>query len=294
MARPLRIEFPGALYHVTSRGNAREPIFFGDVDRESFLRILGDAIQRCHWVCHAYCLMPNHYHLLVETPEVNLSRGMRQVNGVYTQRFNRTHDRVGHVLQGRFGAVLVERDTHLLELARYVVLNPVRAGLADRAEAYPWSSLRATLGVAPVPFWLETRALLTRFGSRERYLEFVQEGVGQGSPWAGVCGGVLGSDGFRQGLEIPIGKRTEEPEFPRKERLVHREPLGSAFPPNVAANRALRNSRIRELMRSGLYSPSEIGRHLNLHCSTVTRIGAADLATPRRKMQDLTPATGRR
>ena len=83
MARPLRIEFPGALYHVTSRGNAREPIFFGDVDRESFLRILGDAIQRCHWVCHAYCLMPNHYHLLVETPEVNLSRGMRQINGVY-------------------------------------------------------------------------------------------------------------------------------------------------------------------------------------------------------------------
>jgi len=293
MARPLRIEFAGALYHVTSRGNAREPIFTGDADWRSFLRIMGEAVERYRWLCHAYCLMPNHYHLLVETPEANLSRGMRQINGVYTQRFNRTHNRVGHILQGRFGAVLVERDTHLLELARYVVLNPVRAGLATRAETYPWSSLPAALGLVPMPAWLETRALLARFGSRDRYLEFVHEGTRQGSPWAGVRGGVLGSDRFRKSLENPIGQRVVQPEFPRSERRVHREPLMTVLPPNVAATRAVRNRRIRELMRSGLYSPSEIGRHLGLHCSTVTRIGMADPAIPCKK-QDLTPATGRR
>lgn len=278
MARPLRIEFPGALYHVTSRGNARAPIFMGDPDRRSFLRILGEVVERSRWLCHAYCLMPNHYHLLVETPEANLSRGMRQINGVYTQRFNRAHDRVGHLLQGRFGAVLVERDTHLLELARYVVLNPVRAGLAAQAESYRWSSLPALLGLAPVPAWLVTRALLSRFGSRDRYLEFVREGVGQGSPWVGARGGVLGSDEFRQRLESPIGQRAKELEFPRKERLVHREPLAAAFPLDAGEGRAARNQRIRELMDSGLYSPSEIGRHLGLHCSTVTRIGAAEPA----------------
>ncbi len=279
MARPLRIQFAGALYHVTSRGNAREPIFTGDDDRRSFLGIVGKAIERHRWLCHAYCLMPNHYHLLVETPEANLSRGMRHINGVYTQRFNRANHRVGHVLQGRFGAVLVERDTHLLELARYVVLNPVRAGLAARAEDYRWSSLPAVLGLAPVPEWLETRALLARFGPRERYLEFVREGLGRPSPWDALQGSVLGSDDFRQRLLRPIGPRIRGPEFAREERFVYRESLEAGFPPDAVANRAVRDGRIRELMRSGLYSASEIGRHLGLHRSTVTRIGRTEPLT---------------
>jgi REP element-mobilizing transposase RayT len=276
MARPLRIQFAGALYHVTSRGNARGPIFTGDDDRRSFLRILGQAIERHRWVCHAYCLMPNHYHLLVETPEANLSRGMRQINGVYTQRFNRANHRVGHILQGRFGAVLVERDTHLLELARYVVLNPVRAGLAARAEDYRWSSLPAELGLVPVPGWLETRALLPRFGSRERYLEFVREGVRSPSPWGALQGSVLGSDAFRLSLVSAIGPRIREPEFPREERLVHRESLEVVLSPDALGTHGARDRCIRELMRSGLYSASEIGRHVGLHCSTVTRIARAD------------------
>jgi len=279
MARPLRIQFPGALYHVTSRGNAREPIFTGDEDRRCFLRILGQVVDRHRWVCHAYCLMPNHYHLLVQTLEANLSRGMRQINGVYTQRFNRANQRVGHVLQGRFGAVLVARDSHLLELARYVVLNPVRAGLVARAEDFRWSSLPAVLGLAPVPEWLDTRALLARFGSPERYLDFVREGVGRPSPWGAVRGSVLGSDGFRQRLVRPIGPRVREPEFPREERFVYRESLEAGLPPVAVANRAVRDGRIRERMRSGLYSASEIGRHLGLHRSTVTRIGRAEPLT---------------
>ncbi len=129
MARPLRIEYPGALYHITARGNAREPIFKDDTDRRAFLEILGNVIERHQWRCHAYCLMGNHYHLLIETPKANLSPGMRQLNGIYTQAFNRRHARVGHVLQGRFKAILVDKDSYLLELCRYIVLNPVRANM---------------------------------------------------------------------------------------------------------------------------------------------------------------------
>ena len=111
MARPLRLEFPGAIYHLTGRGNARQKVFFTDADRELFLSTLTGVVTRYHWICRAYCLMANHYHLLVETPKANLSIGMRQINGIYTQSFNRRHKRVGHLFQGRFKAILVERDS---------------------------------------------------------------------------------------------------------------------------------------------------------------------------------------
>jgi putative transposase len=126
MARPLRLEFPGALSHITSRGNGRADIFLDDSDCQGFLDMLGTVCHRWHWLCYAYCLMTHHYHVVLETPEGNLAKGVRQLNGVYTQRFNRRHDHVGHVLQGRYKAILVERETYLLELIRYVVLNPVR------------------------------------------------------------------------------------------------------------------------------------------------------------------------
>src|SRR5512135_2237813 len=140
MARPLRIEYPGALHHITARGNARKRIYKNDADREAFLETLRDVVKRFGWVCHAYCLMDNHYHLLIETPEGNLSRGMRQLNGIFTQRLNRRHGRVGHLFQGRFKAIVVERESYLLELCRYVVLNPIRAGMVTHLERYPWSS----------------------------------------------------------------------------------------------------------------------------------------------------------
>jgi len=131
MARPLRIEYEGAVYHVTARGNARSDIYLSDSDRELFLDALAYVVDRFGWVCHAYCLMDNHYHLMIETPQANLSRGMGQLNGIYTQRFNRKHDRVGHVYQGRFKSIVVDKESYLLELSRYVVLNPVRK---DRVE----------------------------------------------------------------------------------------------------------------------------------------------------------------
>ena len=128
MARPLRIEFVGALYHVTSRGDRREAIYEDDEDCAAFLGILGEVVRRFNWVCHAYCLMTNHYHLVIETVEGNLSQGMRQLNGVYTQASNRRHQRVGHLFQGRFKGILVDEDAYLTELSRYVFLNPASGG----------------------------------------------------------------------------------------------------------------------------------------------------------------------
>lgn len=140
MARPLRIEFEGALYHVISRGDRQEAIYEDDEDRERFLGVLAEAVARFNWRCHTSCLMTNHYHLLIETPEGNLSKGMRQLNGVYTQASNRRDGRTGHPFQGRFKGILVDKDSYLLELRRYVVLNPARAGMVRRAQSWRWSS----------------------------------------------------------------------------------------------------------------------------------------------------------
>jgi REP element-mobilizing transposase RayT len=137
MSRALRLEYEGAVYHVTSRGNDRAAVFRDDRDRSRFLEITGTIAANLGWIVHAYCLMGNHYHLLIETPRANLSPGMQRINGRYTQFFNRRHRRTGHVLQGRYKAIHVEKEAHLLDLCRYVVLNPVRARLVQEAKACP-------------------------------------------------------------------------------------------------------------------------------------------------------------
>ncbi len=182
IARPLRIEFAGALYHITSRGDRREAIFEDDEDREAFLDVLAEVVERYNWICHAFCLMTNHYHLVIETVEGNLSQGMRQLNGVYTQASNRRHNRAGHLFQGRFKGILVDKDAYLLELSRYVVLNPVRAGMVDTPAQWRWSSYRAMMGQAPVPKWLAVDGLLSQFGAvreqaRRHYQHFVLDAV---------------------------------------------------------------------------------------------------------------------
>ena len=159
MARPLRIEFPGATYHVTSRGDRREPIYRDDADRVAQLQVVGAAMDRFEAKVLAYCLMGNHYHLIVHTPQANLSALMRQLNGVYTQVFNRRHRQVGHLFQGRFKAILVDTDAYLLALCRYVERNPVAAGLVASPGDWAWSSYRAHVGRADAPPWLDTAAL---------------------------------------------------------------------------------------------------------------------------------------
>lgn len=148
MARPLRIEFDGAVYHVTSRGKERKAVFKDDRDRELFLTTLAQVDQRFHWICHAYCLMDNHYHLVIETADANLSKGMRQLNGVYTQAFNRLHRRVGHLFQGRFKGILVQKESHFF---RGLPLRGSQSGgakLIAQARQWPWSSYQATAGLS--------------------------------------------------------------------------------------------------------------------------------------------------
>lgn len=202
MARPLRLEFHGALYHLTSRGDHREPIFLDDADRKTFLDLLGKEVRQQGWICYAYCLMHNHYHLLIETPEPNLVQGMRRLNGVYTQAFNRRHGRVGHVFQGRYKAILVDKESYGLELCRYIVLNPVRAKLVQSPEVWRWSSYRATVGKAEVPDWLAVEKIRSFFPGRGVYEQFVAEGVGRPSVWNSLRGQIyLGGEAFLQGIQ---------------------------------------------------------------------------------------------
>jgi len=205
MSRPLRLEFAGALYHLTARGNAHGDIFADDEDRRLFLELLGKEISQQGWRCYAYCLMGNHYHLLIETPEPNLVTGMRRLNSVYTQAFNRRHGRVGHVFQGRYKSILVDRDSYGLELCRYIVLNPVRARMAKRVENWAWSSYRATAGQLRAPAWLDPDWVLSQLGGRNpaaAYERFVQEGMGQGSPWDKLKGQIwLGDESFLRRME---------------------------------------------------------------------------------------------
>ncbi len=278
MTRPLRLEYSGAIHHVTSRGNAQAAIFLDDEDRESFLVVLSECIGRFGWICHAYCLMDNHYHLVIETPIANLSAGMRQLNGVYTQRFNRRHGRVGHVFQGRFKAILVERDSYLQELCRYVVLNPVRAKMVVEVSQYAWSSYLPTVGETPTPPWLQTEWVLSQFGNgravvQRGYRDFVAEGVGSTSPWGKLKGQVLlGCDHFVNDLQPLLDATRGFGEIPRSQRLINRPTLEVLFAAEVEASKALRDEAIRKACAEYGYSMAEIARAAGVHYSTVSRV----------------------
>ena len=273
MARPLRIEFPNALYHVTSRGNRLEHVYLDDHDRKSFLNILLQVCERFNWVCHGYCLMSNHYHLLVETPEANLSQGMRQLNGVYTQRFNRAHRRVGHVYQGRYKAILVQKDAYLLELSRYIVLNPVRAGMVGLAKDWSWSNYRATAGLVSVPDWLHVDWLLSCFSDRKKQAElqfrkFVAKGRGQPSPLASLRGQIyLGNDAFVEEMQARVEEDTDLSEVPSAQKRKRVEYIGKYL-----EKASTRNEAIYLAYRSGGYTMKAISDELGLHYSTVSKI----------------------
>jgi putative transposase len=179
MPRHPRVQAHGAIYHLTTRGNRRQEIFIDTRDRLRFLQLVQGVVDLLGWMCHAYCLMANHYHLLVQTPEADLSRGMHRLNGVYAKWFNWRHDYGGHLFERRFHDELVEGQAHLLELTRYIVLNPVRAGLKSHAGEWRWSSYNATIGKAPRPAFLTTSWVLSLFSddpsrARELYPEFVE------------------------------------------------------------------------------------------------------------------------
>lgn len=278
MARPLRIEYPGAVYHLTSRGNAQLPIYEDTKDRCNYLEILEDVVDRFNWVCHAYCLMDNHYHLLIETPDGNLSGGMRQLNGVYTQRFNIRHFRVGHIYQGRFKSILVEKQSHLLELCRYVVLNPVRANMVKHPGNYRWSSYKATAGVTKKPSFLAIDWILKQFGkqrkvARRRYREFVQAGMDFGSPWEELkaqC--ILGGKAFIEKIAPIVKDKSAITEIPREQRYANRAALEEIFSTQKLKSKKERNSAIHRAYFENGYSMTEIARHIGLHYTTISKI----------------------
>jgi REP element-mobilizing transposase RayT len=172
-----------------------------------FVDLLRKEVRQQKWICYAYCLMDNHYHLLIETPEPNLVRGMRRLNGVYTQSFNRRHRRVGHVFQGRYKAILVDRDNYLWELCRYVVLNPVRARLVRRPEQWPWSSYRTTAR-AEAAQWLAVDKVLSMFSGQAEYRQFVAEGVGKPSVWESLRGQIyLGGEAFLRRMQHLVERK---------------------------------------------------------------------------------------
>lgn len=273
MARPLRIEFTNALYHVTSRGDRQEPIFEDNGDRFMFLATLGEVIERYNWVCHTYCLMGNHYHLIVATPDANLSKGMRQLNGVFTQASNRRHDRTGHLFQGRFKSILVDKHSYLLELARYVVLNPVRAGMVNYPGEWPWSSYRALMGGVAAPEWLATDWLLAQFGTernqaRQRYRRFVSEGKVKESVWSGLKQQIyLGDEAFVEDTQAQALSDVDKFSIPKIQRCGPAPSLAE-----IEQSCDNRNNAITAAYATGRYSYRTIAEHFGVHLATVGRI----------------------
>ena len=277
MARPLRIEFPGAVYHITSRGNAKQVIFLDNEDREKLIEILSTVVERFHWVCHAYCLMDNHYHLIIETPEGNLSRGMRQLNGVYTQVFNQRHQRIGHLFQGRYKAIIVEKDSHLLSLCRYVVLNPVRAGVVRKPEGWVWSSYRATIGVAKRPGFLKVEWVLSQFDRKKdesvkKYKRFVTEGITEGSPWETLKGQIfLATESFIERLSGVLGEKEGAKEIPKTQRYAGRPSLQELFKKESVKHKIVKDGTIHTAYIQYGYRMREIAEYLGVHYATVSR-----------------------
>ena len=284
MSRPVRIEFPGAHYHVTGKGlvvceggphaGIEKQIFVDAEDKLGFLSIIDTVVSRYGWLLHSYALMDSHYHLVVECPQANLSKGMRQLNGVYTQHFNRRHLQDGPLFQGRFKSVLFEPEHYLLPLCRDVLLSPMHAGKGRMPHTYRWSSLRATLGVIKSPPWLHTQRLLHPFRETDNpaahFREYIKSGIGLPSPLANRCAQVLlGSPRFLNEMQpILNGEKLAK----RGPKLVRRRSLQTLFRRVDDKTRAERNDLIRRAHIDHNYTLMEIGDHLGLHYTTVSKV----------------------
>ena len=268
MTRPLRIEYPGACYHVYSRGNERKDIFRTPIDYELFLGILKDTSQLYDFLVHAYCLMPNHFHMLIETPNANLCDSMKRLLGLYTVRFNRFHNRTGHLFQGRYKALLVDKDEYFLQLSRYIHLNPVKAKLVTAPEEYRWSSMKYFLK-DKAPDFLVKDFTLKSFRSPSEYRTFVLEGTGKPmDPFKDAIGGlVAGSENFLEKLKPKILGKTNK-DYPGRKKL-------SSLPTNRLVKHLEdedRNFSIYALRRFSRMTQSQIGERYNISHSAVSHV----------------------
>jgi putative transposase len=281
MARPLRIEFPGAVYHITSRGDRREAIFEDDQDRNAFLNVVAQATERFDAAILAYCLMDNHYHLVIHTRHGNLSRFMQQLNGVYTQLYNRRHSKVGHLFQGRFKGILVDENAYLLVVCRYVDLNPVRARVVRDPGNWRWSSYRAHTGSATPPAWLDTAAVHGYLLGRDagtaadrrraglRYTALVAAGKGI-KLWDEALAQqiYLGGPDFVERMQALIEQDASKTKnIPRLQRRAAAKPIEYYLKRNKD-----RDVGICEAVTAGQHSMTDIGKALGLTVSRISRI----------------------
>ncbi len=279
MARPLRIEYPGALYHITARGIDKKKIFSDDDDRNSFLDIIMKIVERYKCRLHSYCLMNNHYHLLLETPLGNLSKIMMQLNSIYSQYFNKKHNRVGHLFQGRYKSILVDKENYLLELSRYIVLNPVRAGIVKNPNEWKWSNYRFTSLESDRPEFLTIEWILSQFGDEKRmaakkYEEFINSGRDAKFPQDGVFGQIiLGGENFIKELKrkLNIKNNLRSKEIPRDQKLSFTPSLDEIFQKGMRSGEK-RNDMICLAYYENNHSQKEIADYLNLHYTTISLI----------------------
>jgi putative transposase len=303
MARPLRIEYPGAVWHVMHRGNDKQDIFRSDGDHLLFESMLEEAVQRFGWILHGFTPMTNHYHLIIETPTMTLSRGMQWLNSKYAQRFNRIHGRCGALYQGRFKSVAVDKETYLLELMRYVALNPVRAGMVERPEDYRWGSYRITAGYAEPRDWVGSSWTLRQFGedveSQQReYRKFVEAGAHiTRSPLEDCVNQIyLGSGQWLQEMRARVESEPRSKEHPGPQRFVGHasiekvvETVATAFQTTPEEIAARRGGEAREITAwLGCYESMlplhKIGRVLGLR--SASRVSTLIQRCDRRRKQD--------
>lgn len=278
MSRPLRIEFPGAVYHVIARGNEKKSYFESNDDKELLLRLFSRTHEKHNFVFYAYCIMDNHYHLLLETPDGNLSKGMHYINSIFAQQFNDRHERSGHLFQGRYKSFLVQKESYLLAVSRYIVLNPVRSGTVSHPAYYQWSSYRATAGMEPALDFLTAGVILSEFSddrrmALEEYRQFILGGFGLEAPRAYRNSNILGDKNFVEKVRERLRGKETISEVPRRERFLNRPALSEIFA--TEWDRLLKEERDAKIVASVSeygYSQTEIARHLGLHYSTVSLI----------------------
>ena len=279
MARPLRIEFPGAFYHITARGIDRRSIFLDDSDRIFFLETISLIVDRYSCKVHSYCLMNNHYHLLVETPKGNLSKLMMQLNSIYAQYFNIKNKRIGPLFQGRFRSILIERDRYLLELSRYIILNPVRAGIVKKPGEWRWSNYLSIIGETKKPGFLTTDWTLSQFSKEkkkaiESYKNFVNSGINSKFPKEELVGQlILGSERFIRKIRSYVSSKSGKDfsEFPRSQKISIEPVLDEIFQKEMKSGKS-RDEIIYSVYHETNYSQKEIADYLNLHYTTISRI----------------------
>jgi len=237
MARPLRVEYPGAFYHVLNRGIERRTLFNDDKDYENFLKLCRILHPKFKFILHSYCLMPNHYHLYIETPDANLSRLMQNLNSRYTQLFNRRYKRIGPLFQGRYKAILVDKENYSLQISRYIHLNPVKAKIVSKPEDYKWSSYRSFLGREKQEAFLETEWLLSQLANtidraKEDFHRFTMEGIHDTwNPFGRARGGTfLGEETFIDWAKEKFIAKAKDRSISRLREIQKPQDIGMTFP----------------------------------------------------------------